>query len=201
MREGPREPLLTCRARVCVLRPSFVWPFCRRGEEASRAAMKVYRLCTVLLALLVCAELAAAARETYRYNFKGQKKGGGDGAQDSAEDAPPPEPVSALDGAWKRVDYYDLLGLPHDVDGLTARDVVKAYRRTARVHHPDKFADATKYSAEEQREANKRFARLVDAMECLKSREKRENYEELLKNGLWDYTEVDWENWNYKKQK
>jgi hypothetical protein len=36
-------------------------------------------------------------------------------------------------------------------------------------------------------------------MKTLRSRTTRENYEELLQNGKVDYSEVDWEAWNYAK--
>jgi len=109
-------------------------------------------------------------------------------------------PVDPTDGRWKTVTYYELLGLERDAK-LTPSDVNKAYRATAQLHHPDKFADRSRYSAEVHREAEKRFSRLVDAMKTLRSRTTRDNYEELLKNGKVDYSDVDWEAWNYAKWK
>lgn len=106
-------------------------------------------------------------------------------------------PLDPSDGSWRSVTYYELMDLPRGDDKLSGSDVNKAYRSIAPLIHPDKFADRSKYGAEVQREAEKRFARLVDAMKTLRSRKTRGQYDELLKHGKVDYSDVDWEQWNY----
>ncbi|HEV3365094.1 MAG TPA: DnaJ domain-containing protein, partial [Acidimicrobiia bacterium] len=39
------------------------------------------------------------------------------------------------DGDRSGADYYDILGVP---DTATADDIIRAYRRLAREHHPDR---------------------------------------------------------------
>jgi len=102
--------------------------------------------------------------------------------------------VSAVDGYWKTLSYYDLLQL--DRETMTARDVVKAYRSMAKKHHPDKFPNGI-----EKTEAEKRFSRLVDAHETLKDPEMRPKYDRMLEDGKVDYSVKDWEEWNYQREK
>ncbi len=70
-------------------------------------------------------------------------------------------------------DYYEILGVPRDA---TAADIKKAFRKQARVHHPDVAKD--KVAAEAK------FKELNEANEVLSDPEKRRKYDQLGAN--WD---------------
>jgi molecular chaperone DnaJ len=70
-------------------------------------------------------------------------------------------------------DYYELLGVPRDVDSGTLK---KAYRRLALQYHPDRNPDDP--AAEEQ------FKAVSEAYEVLSDTEKREIYDRYGKDGL-----------------
>lgn len=70
-------------------------------------------------------------------------------------------------------DYYEVLGIGRDA---SAADVKKAFRKLARVHHPDVAAD--KATAEEK------FKEINEAYEVLSDPEKRKKYDTLGAN--WD---------------
>ncbi len=65
-------------------------------------------------------------------------------------------------------DYYKALGVPRDA---STADIKKAFRKLARVHHPDVAKD--KKSAEEK------FKEINEANEVLSDPEKRKKYDEL----------------------
>ncbi len=73
--------------------------------------------------------------------------------------------------AVKFQDYYETLGVPRSA---TPDDIKKAFRKLARVHHPDVAKD--KSSAEEK------FKRINEAYEVLGDPEKRRRYDELGAN-------------------
>ncbi len=61
--------------------------------------------------------------------------GGVSAARSSAASDEPSE--SPMDGKWKTVNYYDLLGLERsERNSLKTSDVTKAYRTMAQRHHP-----------------------------------------------------------------
>jgi curved DNA-binding protein len=68
-------------------------------------------------------------------------------------------------------DYYEVLGVGRDA---TAADIKKAFRKLARVHHPDVAKD--KSSAEEK------FKEINEAYEVLSDPEKRKKYDALGAN-------------------
>jgi len=70
-------------------------------------------------------------------------------------------------------DYYEILGVPRDA---STADIKKAFRKLARVHHPDVATD--KKTAEEK------FKEINEANEVLSDPEKRKKYDELGSN--WD---------------
>jgi curved DNA-binding protein len=70
-------------------------------------------------------------------------------------------------------DYYEVLGVARDA---TAADIKKAFRKLARVHHPDVAAE--KANAEEK------FKQINEAYEVLSDPEKRKKYDALGKD--WD---------------
>ncbi|RYD31042.1 MAG: J domain-containing protein, partial [Verrucomicrobiaceae bacterium] len=65
-------------------------------------------------------------------------------------------------------DYYQILGVARDATGT---DIKKAFRKLARVHHPDVASD--KKAAEEK------FKEINEANEVLSDPEKRKKYDEL----------------------
>jgi curved DNA-binding protein len=75
--------------------------------------------------------------------------------------------------AVKFRDYYEVLGISRDA---SAADVKKAFRKLARVHHPDVAKD--KATAEEK------FKEINEAYEVLSDPEKRKKYDALGAN--WD---------------
>lgn len=77
-------------------------------------------------------------------------------------------------------DYYETLGITRDA---STADIKKAFRKLARVHHPDVATD--KKSAEEK------FKEINEANEVLSDPEKRKKYDELGSN---------WQNPNHGRQ-
>ncbi|MES2475179.1 MAG: J domain-containing protein [Verrucomicrobiota bacterium] len=65
-------------------------------------------------------------------------------------------------------DYYKILGVPRDA---TAADIKKAFRKLARVHHPD--------VAKDKAAAETKFKELNEANEVLGDPEKRRKYDQL----------------------
>jgi len=70
-------------------------------------------------------------------------------------------------------DYYQILGVSRDA---TAADIKKAFRKLARVHHPD--------VAKDKASAEAKFKELNEANEVLSDPEKRRKYDQLGAN--WD---------------
>ena len=70
-------------------------------------------------------------------------------------------------------DYYDILGVPRTA---TADDIKKAFRKLARIHHPDVAKDKAKGEI--------RFKEINEAYEVLSDPEKRQKYDQLGAN--WD---------------
>merc|ERR1712002_159328 len=71
--------------------------------------------------------------------------------------------------------FYELLGISQDA---STSEVRRSYRKLSLQLHPDKN---TAENAEEQ------FRQLVAVYEILKDKEKREKYDNVLKNGLPDW--------------
>jgi curved DNA-binding protein len=73
-------------------------------------------------------------------------------------------------------DYYDILGVPR---AASADDIKKAFRKLARIHHPDVAKDKAKGEV--------RFKEINEAYEVLGDPEKRRKYDHLGAN--WDKPE------------
>jgi curved DNA-binding protein len=73
-------------------------------------------------------------------------------------------------------DYYEILGVPREA---TADEIKKAFRKLARIHHPDVAKDKVKGEV--------RFKELNEAYEVLSDPEKRQKYDQLGQN--WDKPE------------
>lgn len=65
-------------------------------------------------------------------------------------------------------DFYELLGVPSDA---SARDIERAWRQKALLHHPDKAPEEEKVAAEA------RFKEIAQAHEVLADPEKRQAYD------------------------
>jgi curved DNA-binding protein len=70
-------------------------------------------------------------------------------------------------------DYYEVLGVPRSA---TADDIKKAFRKLARIHHPD--------VAKDKKAGEKKFKEINEAYEVLSDTEKRAKYDQLGAN--WD---------------
>eukprot|EP00933_Yihiella_yeosuensis_P024444 TRINITY_DN18953_c0_g1_i1.p1 TRINITY_DN18953_c0_g1~~TRINITY_DN18953_c0_g1_i1.p1 ORF type:complete len:184 (-),score=51.08 TRINITY_DN18953_c0_g1_i1:646-1197(-) len=70
--------------------------------------------------------------------------------------------------AGKKECPYELLGVSRDA---SPKDIERAWRQKARVHHPDKAPESEKASAEE------RFKRVAEAHELLADPERRQLYD------------------------
>lgn len=85
----------------------------------------------------------------------------------------------------KFVDYYEVMGVPHDASG---EDIKKAYRRLARKYHPDVSTAA---------DAEAQFKVVGEAYEVLKDPDKRAEYDSLVKRGAFQGDQFtpppDWE--------
>lgn len=68
-------------------------------------------------------------------------------------------------------DYYETLGVPRDA---STADIKKAFRKLARVHHPD--------VAQDKKAAEEKFKEINEANEVLSDPEKRKKYDELGSN-------------------
>ena len=66
-----------------------------------------------------------------------------------------------------RLTHYQILGVRH---GATENEILKAYRRKARVYHPDKTGN----------DASEEWMKINDAKSVLLSSTKREDYDEKL---------------------
>lgn len=75
--------------------------------------------------------------------------------------------------AIKFKDYYETLGVPRTA---SSEDIKKAFRKLARIHHPDVAKDKDKASAEEK------FKGINEAYEVLSDPEKRKRFDELGAN-------------------
>ena len=106
---------------------------------------------------------------------------------------------------WERFNYYELLGLTDDTksnkkkkrnnqvgdaDGISAKEIRKAYRKQAQKYHPDKQASKNKSNNNNQNnssskalsmeESNARFAKIAEAYEFLLDESKRKDYDLFL---------------------
>jgi curved DNA-binding protein len=70
-------------------------------------------------------------------------------------------------------DYYEILGVPRSA---TADDIKKAFRKLARIHHPD--------VAKDKKKGEIKFKEINEAYEVLSDPEKRQKYDQLGAN--WD---------------
>ena len=64
----------------------------------------------------------------------------------------------------RAADYYDILGVP---DTATADEIIRAYRRLAREHHPDRNPAA----------GSKRFQEITDAYDVIGDSDRRRHYD------------------------
>jgi curved DNA-binding protein len=70
-------------------------------------------------------------------------------------------------------DYYEIMGVPRTA---TADDIKKAFRKLARLHHPD--------VAKDKKAGEKKFKEINEAYEVLGDAEKKQKYDQLGAN--WD---------------
>lgn len=84
--------------------------------------------------------------------------------------------------AWERLNYYELLGFSKEqwTKRLDSKDVQKAFRRQARLWHPDKIKANETLTIEE---INARFSTIGHAYDTLNDPDKREAYNRCLKRG------------------
>ena len=68
-------------------------------------------------------------------------------------------------------DYYETLGVPR---GASDDDIKKAFRKLARVYHPD--------VAKNKKQAEEKFKEINEAYEVLSDSAKRKRYDELGAN-------------------
>lgn len=71
-------------------------------------------------------------------------------------------------------DYYEILGVPRDA---SPQEIKKAYRKMARIHHPDLHADK-----EAKEKAEKAIKKINEAYEVLGDPEKKSKYDRLGAN-------------------
>lgn len=100
---------------------------------------------------------------------RGQSAGGGDGDREREGGEEETGSVDSEDGARAVESYYDLLGVSGDATG---GEIERAYREMAKRHHPDA-------SDRPEKEAERRFRRLLAARDVLTSAEHRRAYDEL----------------------
>uniref|UniRef100_T1KBH9 DnaJ homolog subfamily C member 10 n=1 Tax=Tetranychus urticae TaxID=32264 RepID=T1KBH9_TETUR len=88
-------------------------------------------------------------------------------------------------------DYYQLLGITKSADN---REIRKAFKKLALIHHPDKNKDDPK--------ANEMFVKINRAYEVLKDEETRKKYDLHGEEGLKDDFErgQSWHSWNYYEE-
>lgn len=79
------------------------------------------------------------------------------------------------------VDFYSLLGLERDASG---EDISRAFKRLAKLHHPDRNPDDAAAAAA-------RFAAIQEAHECLSVAERRLCFDEA--RALWLDSQLGWE--------
>lgn len=73
----------------------------------------------------------------------------------------------------KRRTHYQVLGVSAN---FTSKELRSAFRRLARMHHPDRSKAS---------DAADRFIEIVNAYEVLNDPDRRESYERLLADELW----------------
>merc|ERR1739845_324502 len=71
----------------------------------------------------------------------------------------------------KRKDYYKILGVAKDAND----DEIKAYRKRALIHHPDRHSSA---SEDERKEHEKKFKEVGEAYGVLSDTKKRARYDQ-----------------------
>jgi len=78
---------------------------------------------------------------------------------------------------WDDLDYYEILGLKNSAS-LDEKEIKKAYRREAKLWHPDKTIHRDNNVTVE--EANQRFARIAEAYQVLSDQKQRLAYDKFL---------------------
>ena len=74
--------------------------------------------------------------------------------------------------------YYDILGIEPNA---SESDIIKAYRKLAKIHHPDKSSHK---SDSEKKKAEESFKELAEAYAVLSDPQKRQEYDELGVDGM-----------------
>lgn len=87
-------------------------------------------------------------------------------------------------------DYYELLGVAKDA---STRDIRKAFKKLALIHHPDKNS--------KDPDAHQKFVKINSAFEVLKDDDLRKKYDQFGEEGLKDQNKGgQYESWKFYKQ-
>lgn len=87
--------------------------------------------------------------------------------------------------------YYDLLGMTRD---CTEGELKKRYRKLAKDFHPDRIVDPKL-----KEEAAEKFMVIAKGYEVLSDPEIRKKYDELVKAGIYEYDEDEYEEWDARR--
>jgi curved DNA-binding protein CbpA len=94
---------------------------------------------------------------------------------------------------WEDRDFYSILGLDnHSIKEYDAKDIQKAYRKQARMWHPDKLLNRqqnttttdesnSSVTMQQREESNARFSRIAEAYQVLSDEDQRQSYDMHLR--------------------
>jgi len=105
--------------------------------------------------------------------------------------------------AWEDYSYYEILGL--EDSNVKPFEIKKAYRKQARMYHPDKQSEGEKLTSEE---ATARFSLIAEAYEVLSDDKGKSQYDvELAEKKIqgvekdrWRRQHEEYEEWQQKQE-